>query len=463
MRRRAMPRLHVGRLWRYGQGSQATRLRPAQLVVLAFALAVAVGTGLLALPFASADGRGVPLLTALFTSTSAVCVTGLVVVDTQAAWSPFGKIVIMLLIQAGGFGIMTLSSLAALLVSRRFGLRRRVLTQVETRALGLGDVRRVVRGVAIASLLFESVTAALLAARFWLGHGEEPGRALWLGVFHAVSAFNNAGFALWPDNLERFATDPWISLTIMGAFVAGGIGFPVLFALRQHWRQPDRWSLSTRLTLAGTAVLLVAGSAAVLVLEWSNPATLGRLDPVDRVVTGVFQGATPRTAGFNTVNYGEMREPTLLVTNFLMFVGGGSAGTAGGIKVTTFALLLLMIRAEARGDPGVSVFRRRIPGTVQRQALSVALLGLGAVTTSTMVLVSLTPYDLSEALFESFSAFGTVGLSAGVTGELPGPAQLVLIALMFLGRTGPLTLSAALALKQRDRFYRYPEERPMIG
>lgn len=436
---------------------------PSQAVVLAFAAAVVLGTVLLALPVARSGPGSAPLLTALFTSTSAVCVTGLVVVDTPTYWSGFGEVVILALIQVGGFGIMTFASLLGLLIARRMGLRTRLTAAAETKVLGLGDVRRVLVGVMRISVLFETVTAACLTARLALAYDEGPGRALYLGTFHAVSAFNNAGFALYTDSLMGFVEDPWICLPVAAAVIAGGLGFPVMMELRRELWAPRRWSLHTKMTLSTTGALLVIGTVFVTASEWRNDGTLGALTVPGRFLAGFFQAVMPRTAGFNAVDYGAMNEGTLLGTNVLMFIGGGSAGTAGGIKVTTFVLLLFVIYAEVRGERRVNAFDRQIDHRVIRQALTVALLSVAAVMVGTLVLLQVTSHQTSDALFEATSAFATVGLSTGITADLPGAGQLVLVTLMFLGRLGPITLVSALALRERRLMYELPEGRPIIG
>jgi potassium uptake TrkH family protein len=433
------------------------------VVVFGFGTAVLAGTLLLMLPVSRVGEGGAPPLVALFTSTSAVCVTGLVVVDTPSYWSGFGEAVILGLIQVGGFGIMTLASLLGLLVSRRMGLRTRLTAAAETKAIGLGDVRTVVAGVVKVSLLFEAVTALLLTGRFLTAYDEPPGRAVYLGVFHAVSAFNNAGFALWSDSLVRFAVDPWICLPIAVAVIFGGLGFPVLFELRRQLVSPRGWSLHTKLTLSVTGGLLVLGTVFVTATEWSNPATLGALDTPGRLLAGFFQAVMPRTAGFNSLDYGQMHEATLLGTSMLMFIGGGSAGTAGGIKVTTFILLFFVIYAEVRGDATVRAFDRRVDHRTQRQALTVALLSLGAVVAATLAMLAISRQPTDQVLFEVVSAFATVGLSTGITADLPAAGQLLLVALMFLGRLGPITLVSALALRERPQLYQLPEGRPIIG
>lgn len=442
-----------------------TRLtqHPARLLVLGFAAVILLGALLLCLPFATQAGTSAGASTALFTATSATCVTGLIVVDTPTYWSGFGQGVILALIQVGGFGIMTTTSLLVIVVARRIGLRQRLLAQAETGAVDIGDVRRTLRGVAGFTLTFEVAAAVLLAARFALAYDEPLGDAAYLGVFHAVSAFNNAGFALFSDSLVGFASDPVIMPTITIAFVVGGIGFPVLLELRRWPRQPGRWSVHSKLTLATTALLFLAGIVAVTAFEWTNADTLGPMSVPDKLAAGAFSGMTPRTVGFHVLEYGAMTEPTLLVTTALMFIGGGSASTAGGIKVATFALLGFVILSELRGEPEVTLFRRRSSPRTQRRAISVALLAVAAVAFGAMVLVLVTPEPLAASLFEATSAFATVGLSTGITPELPEPGRLVLIALMLVGRLGPWTLGAALVLRRRRRLYRYPEEGPIIG
>ncbi|WP_240323081.1 TrkH family potassium uptake protein [Amycolatopsis ruanii] len=436
---------------------------PARVVVAAFGSALVAGAVLLALPAATESGEHTPVVSALFTAASALCVTGLVVVDTAGHWSAFGELVILGLIQLGGFGVMTLASLFGLLISGRMRLRTRLYAQTETKSAGPGAARRAGLGVVRTSLLVEAATAVVLTIRFATGYGESWGRAAYLGVFHAVSAFNNAGFALWPDNLVRFATDPWICLPIAVAVIAGGLGFPVLWELRRQWRHPRRWSLHTKITLGVSGALLGLGTIVLTAVEWSNQATLGALPVPGRLLAGFFQAVMPRTAGFNSVDVAGMHPESWLSMDLLMFVGGGSAGTDGGIKVTTFALLAVVIWAELRGEPRVNVLRRRLPDDVQRQALTIALLGVGVVIAGIWFLLTITPFTLDQVAFEVVSAFATVGLSTGITADLPAAGHVMLTVLMFIGRLGPLTLGAALALRARARRYELPEERPIVG
>ncbi|MFI7416112.1 TrkH family potassium uptake protein [Nonomuraea sp. NPDC049684] len=436
---------------------------PAQVIATGFAALILTGTALLTSPMATATGESAGWLTALFTATSAACVTGLVVVDTATHWSVAGEVVFAMLAQVGGLGIMTMATLFTVLVAGRLGLRARMFAQAETKTLSMSDVRRVVRNVVIFSLVSELIVGAVLTARFVTGYGEPLGRAMYLGWFHAVSAFNNAGFALWPDNLMRFVTDAWICLPIAIAVIVGGLGFPVVFELARAWRRPSRWSVLTRVTVGVTLVLLAVGTLVFLVTEWRNPRTLGGLDDSGKLLAAFFTGVMPRSGGFNSLDIGQLYPSSLLATDLLMFIGGGSAGTAGGIKVTTFGLLAFIIWAELRGEPRVNIGHRRLAESAQRQVISITMIGVVLVAVSTYLLLAITPHSLDQVLFEVVSAFGTNGLSTGITAETTPAGHLLLAALMFIGRIGPLTLGSALALKERTRRYELPEERVIVG
>lgn len=438
-------------------------LHPAQAVVLGFGGAVLLGTALLALPISAADGRSTNFYDALFTATSAVCVTGLTSVDTATHWTPFGLVVIMLLIQVGGLGIMVFATLIGLVLVRRLSVRSRLNAAAESGAVGSEDVRRVLRSILLISLVIEAATFALLFPRFTLGYGYDIGKAAWYSLFHSVSSFNNAGFALYSDNLMGFAADPFICLPLCAAIILGGLGFPVIIQLLREFRRPLRWNMNTRLVLTMSAVLLVVGTVYITVLEWSNPATLGAYDPAARILIGFFHSVQTRTAGFNSVDIGMMRPETWVGMDVLMFIGGGPAGTAGGIKVTTFAVLFFILLTELRGEGAVNIFGKRLSRSVHRQAIAVVLLAIGAVMASVIALMLITDHPFDRVLFEAVSAFGTVGLSTGITYDLHPAAEVILVILMFLGRLGPLTLGSALALRQRRIMYEFPKERPAIG
>lgn len=434
---------------------------PAQLVVSAFTLLISAGTALLALPLATDGPDRLALPDALFMSTSAATVTGLTTIDLTSL-SLFGELVVLALIQVGGFGIMTIGAVIVLVTMRRVGLRQRMLARAEIGAVSLGELRTLIISIALFTIVVEVTLAVVLTIRLAHRGAELTGTAVYSAVFHAVSAFNNAGISLYADSLERFVGDPLLIGAISIAFIIGGLGFPVLIELR-HRRHPRRWSLHTRLTLFATAALLIVGPLVVLALEWTNRATLGDLGTGEKLLTGWFQGTTPRTAGFTMVPVGEMHEPTLLFVTTLMFIGAGPASTSGGIKVTTFAVLAFVLWSEVRGHRDVDVFRRRLSDSIVRQAITIALLAVGLVIGVALALVTLSETTLSPALFEAASAFGTVGLSTGITADLPTAGQMLLVLVMLAGRVGVVTFVTALALRPRTRAYRYPEEQPIIG
>lgn len=438
-------------------------LHPVRSVPLAFLAVILLGSGLLTLPAAHTATETDTVLPALFTAVSAVCVTGLITVDTPTYWTPFGHAVILGLIQVGGFGIMTLATLLALLVRKSIGLRGQLVAQSETHTLNFGDVRTVLFRVARIMIALEAVTALLLTLRFWFAYEDNPGTALWYGTFHAVSAFNNAGFALYSDSLIGFADDPWIIIPVCLAVIAGGLGFPVLIALLKGGVRMKDWTVHLRLTVYGTLLLLAAGFALFGAFEWNRDQTLGPMTLGGKVLATLAGTVFPRTAGFNTIDYASAAPETLMITNILMFIGGGSAGTAGGIKITTFLVLAFAIWNEIRGRDHVTIAHRSISSSAQRQALSVALLGVAAVVIGTLLLLMFTDHSLEKVLFESISAFATVGVSTGITYDLPANAQWVLMVLMFTGRIGTITVASALALSSRPRLYQLPEERPIIG
>ncbi|MCG7592723.1 TrkH family potassium uptake protein [Mycobacterium sp. PSTR-4-N] len=436
---------------------------PGLVIGGSFAAAIAVGTVLLWLPVAAANGQRTGFMDAVFTSTSAVCVTGLVTVDTATHWSVFGQVVILGLIQVGGLGIMTVASLTVVLLSRRLGLRARMIAAAQTRTVSIRDIGRLIRNVTVFAVVSEIVVAAILTVRLATTTGMSVGHAAYEGTFHAISAFNNAGFALYADSLTRYAGDAWILLTISAAVIVGGLGFPVIFELARAWRRPGTWSVTTRVTVWVTVVLLVVGTTVIALVERENPGTLATLPHRTRLLAAFFTATMPRTAGFNAIDIGAMTPEGLFMTDFLMFIGGGSAGTAGGIKVTTFGLLAVVVWSEMRGVDQANVGYRQIPSDNQRQALAVALISGAIVVISTFVLLADTAHAFEEVLFEVVSAFATVGLSTGITAGLPDTGKMLLIALMFVGRIGPLTLASALALRDRGRGYELPTERITVG
>ncbi|MFP5417330.1 MAG: TrkH family potassium uptake protein [Actinomycetes bacterium] len=437
---------------------------PARVIPAAYLVAIAVGTLLLLLPIAAQDGRPPGLLEASFTAVSALCITGLTIVDTATYWSPFGQVVIMLLIQVGGYGIVTLATVFTLAATGRLSLQTSILAREELHQRSLADALRLPGRIGIIMLAAEAVTAVVLTFSF-RPHSADWGTAAWYGVFHAVSAFNNAGFALFSDNLIGFVGNASIIVPICVAIVVGGIGFPVLFELGRRWR-PRSWrnlSAHARLTLGGTLVLLVAGAIVFAIAEWTNPRTLGPMPLGDKLLATLAGSVFPRTAGFNSIDYGAATEATLGLYYLLMFIGGGSAGTAGGIKVGTVGIILATVAAELRAENQVRVAHRAIPRQAQRSALTVATLALATVTLATAFIVADDRFTLAQVLFETLSAFGTVGLTTGITPYLHPESQVVLMLLMYLGRVGTISIATALALRGRHRRFRLPEEQPIVG
>lgn len=441
----------------------ASIAHPVRLLPLTFLALILVGTILLLLPFAR-NGEFAPgFMPAFFTSTSAVTVTGLATVDTSTYWSPAGQGIILALVEIGGLGIIALATVLGLFIGGRLGLRTRMVAQADMHVVSLGEVRPLFRRVAVTMVFFQSVTAVILTIRYRAHYFDDLPTALWHGVFDAIMAFNNAGFSLNSDSLTGYAGDGLIIIPIAIAVFVGAIGFPVLAELFQEWRTPDRWTIHTRLTVWGSILLLIIGAVSFLALEWTNPDTLGGLPLWDKVVTGIEGGIMPRSGGLNSFDWGAVRPETLNIGVVMMFIGGGSASTAGGIKITTFLLLAYVILAELRGDPEVTIGNRSIGASVIRSAITIALLAVMLVSTATFLLMIMTDLAFDDALFECTSAFATVGLSTGVTPGLPADAQIVLIGLMFLGRVGTITAASAFVLRQRVPRYHLPEEQPIIG
>lgn len=438
-------------------------MHPTRVIVVGYLIMISIGTFALMLPIASASGVRESFLIALFTTVSAVCVTGLTLVDTGTHWTTFGQWIILALIQVGGFGIMTASTLLGLMINRSLRLKTRMIAQTETHTIGAGDLKSVIKLVLFVTIAIELIITVALFLSFWLTWKQTPGEALWNGFFHALSAFNNAGFSLFENNLILFAGDLGILLPIMIGVVIGGIGFPVLFDLKRSVSQRLNLSLHSKLTLWGSAILLIFGSLLFLLFEWSNPATFGAMSIPDKILSAVFASVSTRTAGFNSVDVGAFTHETWSIHFLLMFVGGGSAGTAGGVKVGTFFILLLLVWAEVRGRPDTELFGRRIATSVQREAITVLVLGSAVVSIATIIILATTRFPTDQVIFEVISAFGTVGLSTGITADLPPVAQYTLIVLMFIGRVGTITMAAALATSSRRMPYRYPEERPIVG
>src|SRR5690554_6728130 len=448
---------------------------PSRFAILIFTSLILILTLVLSLPFASKGDSGTPLADALFTAVSTICVTGLTTVDMGTHWSTFGNVAILIGLQVGGIGVLTLASVMGLVVSRRLGLRTRLMAASdsnpsrihhgpvsESQAIRLGEIGGLLATVALSALIIELVVAAVVFPRLLIA-GFDPWAASWQSFYYAASAFTNTGFTPNPDGLVPFTTDPWMLTVLAIAVFLGSVGFPVIFALAKGWRSPRRLSVHVKLTLVTTVGLIILGAIALVALEWNNTNTIGGQDPIARPLTATFLSVMTRSGGFSTIDMHELNGSSMLVMDMLMFVGAGSASTAGGIKVTTLAVLFLAAFAEARGDSDMQVFQRRLPVDVLRLAVSVTLWGATIVAAASIFLLQLTKAPLDFVLFDVISAFGTSGLSTGLTAELPDAGKYVLAATMWAGRVGTVTLAAALAATQRRQLFRRPEERPIVG
>jgi len=439
------------------------RSSPARAAALVFLLAAVLFSTLLALPIASHNGRGTALVDAIFTGVSAVTVTGLTTVDTSSHWSTFGQIVILIAIQIGGLGIVTIALLLARAVTRHLGVQTKVFAQQGIGTSKIGEVATLLRIVVLTTLTIQGVLFVLLLPPF-LATDANWWDGVWSALFYAVSSFNNAGFSIHPGGLASLQSNLWILGPItLGVFV-GSFGFPVFLTLILHRWNRRSWTVHTKLTLYTTSILLVIGTIGWAALEWNNSATIGDESPVDKILHALFASTMMRSGGFAITDTAASHPVTLLMSDALMFVGGGSASTAGGIKVTTLAVLFLAIVAEARGDKDARFGYRTIPSESLRVALSVTFLGATLVLGAAGLILSANPtVPLDRVLFEVISAFATCGLSVGLSAELDAFGKIVLSILMLAGRIGPIGLAAALALKQRSLLYTLPEERPIIG
>ncbi|TXN32353.1 TrkH family potassium uptake protein [Lacisediminihabitans profunda] len=448
---------------------------PARFAIGVFFLLIVAFTLLLSLPVSRAGASPTPLADAVFTAVSVICVTGLATVDMATFWSPVGHGIILLGVEIGGVGALTLASILGLVISRKLGLRAKLMAAsdgnplriqrgavAEGQAVRLSEIGGLLATVAISTVLIEAAIAVLLLPRILL-QGIALPDALWQSVSFSAMAFTNTGFVLSPNGLAPFRGDVWFLGVIMVGVVLGSIGFPVIYVLTRNLRRPKRWSLHVKLTLVTTGILLALGAIAYFALEFGNPATFGRMDAGQRVLQSIFLSVMTRSGGFSTVDISQLNGSSLLVTDMLMFIGGGSGSTAGGIKVTTLAILFLAAVAEARGHSEMEAFERRIPTDVLRVAVSVTLWGATTVAVATAVILQVTGAPLEFVLFDVISAFATCGLSTGLIGQLPDPAVYVLATTMFLGRVGTVTLAAALAARTQRRLFRRAEERPIVG
>ena len=437
------------------------------ILAFGFLALILLGAALLSLPAASADGQAAGWFDSLFTSSSAVCVTGLVVLDTGTAFSLFGQIVLLILIQIGGLGFMVFATMVMGMLGRKISIRGRMLIRESMNSASLADLNRLALLYLLLSLCIEWIGTGLLALRFVPVYGWKHG--LWVAFFHAVSAFCNAGFDLFGGfaSLTAFSGDPLVLLTVAGLVILGGLGFSVILETTRIRGGFRSLSLHTRLVLATTLVLLVSGTAYFWLAERINPETLAGRPEGEKVLNAFFQSVTLRTAGFNSFDLSCLRDGSKLFSSLLMIVGASPASTGGGIKTTTMASLALLMLSVVRGNSEVNVARRRLPDSILRRALAVTVLYLVTLLAGTLLisLIENGRFPLEDILFETSSAMGTVGVSAIGTPNLTPASRAVLLPMMFLGRVGPLTLAVAVAKRQGGirSVSKYPEEKIMIG
>lgn len=438
-------------------------LNPPKILVLGFALIIFIGAFLLTLPISTKNGLGLSWIDAIFTATSATCVTGLVVVDTGSSFTIFGQVVILSLIQVGGLGFMSFATFFAYILGKRISFKERLLLQESLNHMSVEGIVKLVKQIFIFTVVIEAVGGILLSFRF--SFDMPLGKAIYFGFFHSISNFNNAGFDLMGEfrSLTGYVEDPLVTLVVCSLITLGGIGFIVMSELYEY-RQTKRLSLHTRIVLISSSLLLILGTLLIFLFEYNNPKTLEPLSGLGKFLASLYQSVTPRTAGSNTLNIGDLTQSSLFLILFLMFVGASPGSTGGGIKTTTFSILLGAVWSQIRGKEDVTFFRRRIVYRFIYRALTVAVSGLFLVITITMLL-SITDHgkDLFSLLFEATSAFGTVGLSMGITPHLSFGGKILIAFTMFAGRVGPLTIAYAVARNRHPDPFRYPEGKIMIG
>ncbi|MFD2748161.1 TrkH family potassium uptake protein [Paenibacillus yanchengensis] len=438
-------------------------LSPPRLILTVFFILISIGTLLLTMPFSSSNGVSIGFLDALFTTVSAICVNGLVVLDTGTSFSIIGQVIILILMQIGGLGFMTFSVMVAIILGKKISLKQRLILQQTTQSSSAKGLVKLSLYMIAISLTLEAIGTIILTLR-WSGE-MGFGQALYYGLFHTVSAFNNAGFSLWSDSLSSFVGDPIVNITIVTLFVLGGIGYIVIVDIfrKRSWH---KLSLHTKVVLISSAVLSVGGMLFIFILESSNPATFGGLSIGDRLLASFFQGITPRSAGYNTIDIGSMLAASQFVLIILMFIGASSGGTGGGVKTNTIVVILLATWNTFRGGGQIHAFGRKISQDIVLRALAVLVSSLLFIVIISLIL-TITENKLEDqffdVLFETTSAFSTTGLSTGLTGNLTPLGKIIVTITMFIGRLGPLTLAFALSQRKTNSKIGYPEENIMVG
>lgn len=455
----------MNKIWKKPWGKKwHSKMTATRTIALGFLIIILIGTFLLMLPASSADGRAKDFLSALFTATSATCVTGLVVVDTYAGWSVFGKAVLLVLIQVGGLGFMTVGVFVAVLMKRNIGLKERGILQESMNTLQIGGIVRLVKKITIGTFLIEGIGAVLLSIRFVPRLGWLEG--ICNGIFHSISAFCNAGFDLMGkeeeySSLVAFSGDYLVNITVMLLIVIGGIGFLVWDDLQKKKFRFKEYRLHTKLVLTVTASLILGGALLIYLLE--KDGLMADMGAGESILASLFASVTARTAGFNTIDIGKMSAGSKLVTIVLMFIGGSPGSTAGGVKTTTFAVMLIFVWANLRNSHGSNVFGRRLEEEEIRKASIVVTINLLLAVGAAIILCALQDLPTEDILLEVFSAIGTVGMSAGITRDLTSLSRVVIILLMYCGRIGSMTFALSFTERKKVAPVQLPAEKIIIG
>ena len=446
-----------------------SKLDPTQIMVLGFALVILIGAILLNLPMATQTGEQIGMLNALFTATSAVCVTGLVVVDTATYWSEIGQVIIITLIQIGGLGFMTITTMFAIIVKKRINLRERLLIQESLNQFDLSGLVKLTRYILLTTFVIEGVGAILLSFVFIPEFGTAKG--IWYSVFHAISAFCNAGFDLMGSvsgefsSLTRYVDNYTVTITVSLLIILGGLGFPVILDIIKQKRY-SKLNIHSKLVIISTAFLIISGALVIFLLEANNKETMGQLSTSGKILASFFQSITTRTAGFNTIDLTLMRESSIFIMIIFMFIGASPASTGGGIKTTTIATLLLSVRAFIGEKQDIELFERRIGSSTVNKSLGVFIIGIVVVVFGTVIIsITETGFTLLESGFEVVSAFATVGLSIGGSPDLTTMGKIFIMIFMFMGRVGSLTIFMALTYRRTKKkpLVRYPEGKIIVG
>ncbi len=435
-------------------------LNPPRVLALGFGCLILIGGFFLSLPIASKSGESVGFLNAIFTSASAVCVTGLVVVNTGEFWSLFGQIVIIILIQMGGLGFMTMTTLVALLLGKKITLKDRLIIREQLNQETMSGLVKLTKYVIIATFCIEGIGVLLLATRFIPIYGLAKG--IWFSIFHSISAFCNAGFDIIGNSIIPFANDIVINLTISFLIIIGGLGFSVYLDITKS-KKFKKLGLHSKLVLTITILLIFVGTILVYVIEGRNPGTMKFFSQGEKLLASFFQAVVPRTAGFNSIDMSKIRDTTAFIFICLMFIGGSPGSTAGGIKTTTFGAIVLSTLSVVKGSKDVVTFKKRISQEIINRALAIFFIGVFLVMTVSMILTITEDAKFLDLLFETTSAFGTVGLSKGITSKLSNIGKVIIMGTMYCGRVGPLTMAFAFARRQNHPLYRYSEENIMVG